>query len=641
MIRIVSICVAAVFCSPVLAAELPVAYFGHMPVIDQPSVSPDGKFVAAVLNTDETPAVVVGPFGSTDILRILQLQYADDRIEWIEWANDEQLLISASFSTVIRSNRHRLNRLYVVNRDGSDLQQIFRKSFKGANSDNYYVDKDRVISLLPDEPHHILLELYDPADKATAVFKVDLRNNKFDKQFVNKYEVSSWYADHTGFVSMGVGYDKDTRSIWYREREQDNFELLHTRVIFEGETFWPVSLADGKAIVLSDHELGRQALWQYDIKTGEFETLLFAADDFDVSHAILDPAKRRVVGAGYYDHFEKRHYFDAADAKNHQLVRQSFPQFETFVVSRSRDASRMIVQAQRDNSPTKFFWLDSKAQKAGAWFSQFPELEGQTLTPVTPFEFAARDGLQIRGYLTLPARADGAQPPLVVYPHGGPHSRDYQYFDPMVQLFANRGYAVLQVNFRGSEGFGSHFEASGYRQWGSKMQDDVYDAIAWLKAQDIVDAERACVVGGSYGGYVALTAAFQKPDEFACFVSMAGISDLPAQVLADSAYETAQIAAYKAIGDISDAEQKHQLYLNSPIRHISKLRRPILLIHGDRDTQVRVTQSVDIFRKAKAAELPVEYIELPFGTHYLDDNKNRLATFTAVDDFLRKHLDLN
>jgi hypothetical protein len=260
--RVVVTALSSLAFASVPAAELPVESFGHMPVIEQPSVSPNGQFVAAVLNTGDTPAVVIGPFGSTDLTRILQLQYEDDRIEWIEWANDEKILISASFSTLINSNRHRLNRLYAVNRDGSDLQQIFRKSVKGVTRDSYYVDKDRVISFLPNEPDHILLELFDPLDDARAVFKVDITKNKFEKQFVNRYDVYSWTADDSGHVSLGISIDKDTRSVWYREPGEDKFNLLHESVIFEDETFSPVWVKGGKAIVLGDHELGRQALWQ-------------------------------------------------------------------------------------------------------------------------------------------------------------------------------------------------------------------------------------------------------------------------------------------------------------------------------------------------------------------------------------------
>lgn len=155
-------------------------------------------------------------------------------------------------------------------------------------------------------------------------------------------------------------------------------------------------------------------------------------------------------------------------------------------------------------------------------------------------------------------------------------------------------------------------------------------------------------MGASYGGYVALTAAFQKPEDFACFVSMSGVSDLPAQVLAESDWDTGRLAAYKVIGDITDDAQKHQLNLNSPVRHAREIRRPVLIIHGDRDTQVRVTQSADFVKKATTNDyfgdvneplFPLQYIELPFGTHYLDDNKNRLATFKAVDEFLKKYLD--
>jgi dipeptidyl aminopeptidase/acylaminoacyl peptidase len=299
----------------------------------------------------------------------------------------------------------------------------------------------------------------------------------------------------------------------------------------------------------------------------------------------------------------------------------------------------LIVLAVRDDSPLKYFWLDLAAKQGGLWFSQYPDLEKAALTKVQAFEFEARDGMKLNGYLTLPQRNDGQKPPLVVFPHGGPHARDQQYFDPFVQFFAGRGYAVLQINFRGSQGFNSAYERAGYREWGRAMQNDVYDAIDWLQSQDLTEKDRACVVGASYGGYVALTAAHQRPRQFKCVVSISGVVDLIGLVETSLLFdETSRISQKETVGDPWDLAQKKLLRETSPINHVDKIKSPILLIHGAHDTQVRANQSRDFYKRAKAAGLDIDYLELEGGTHYFDDHDNRVAMFQALEKFLAAHL---
>ncbi|MDZ7644265.1 MAG: alpha/beta fold hydrolase [Woeseiaceae bacterium] len=264
-----------------------------------------------------------------------------------------------------------------------------------------------------------------------------------------------------------------------------------------------------------------------------------------------------------------------------------------------------MISAIRDNAPPKYIWLDLDKKAGGAWYSKFPHLEGKRLPEVRPIRFEARDGTTLNGYLTMPLDASG-KPPLVVFPHGGPHARDYQYFDPYVQFFANRGYAVLQVNFRGSEGYGTAFETAGYRQWGRSMQLDVYDAVDWLAGQEIVDTDRKCMVGASYGGYVALVTAYQKPHDYRCIVSIAGIPDLYDMVRMDSLYTERKAIVSKMIGDISSAEDSEALKEYSPTSHVRDMRAPILMAHGTADTRVDVGQSRAFEWKAEDVGLDIE-----------------------------------
>lgn len=624
---------------PVFAEEIPYEHFGRLPMVEMPTVSPDGRYVAVIVNSESGPTINVASFGSRELTPIIQLKYGSDRIDWISWANDDRLLISASGSELWMGDRIRVPRLFSIGRDGQDLQEIRRKTVREPAWWVKYIDTTRILSLLPEEPEYILMELYDELDEASAVFRVNIYENRFDKLFINDYGVNSWYADSEGEVVLGLARDDDTITLWYREGRQGEWEKLHTRTLFESETFAPFLIKKDKVLVVSDYKLGREAIWEFDIGSGVFERLIYAADDYDIDEPILAPDEDRLIGVSYYDHYRVERYFDPAHEVQAAMVKQSFPQHKTAIVSADDRNNRLIVSTLKDNSPPKFFWLDLEKKSGGLWYAQYPNLENKPLAPVLPFEFTASDGMKLNGYLTLPV-ANGKPPyPLVVFPHGGPQARDYQYFDPFLQFFANRGYAVIQVNFRGSTGFSNAYERAGYREWGQRMQEDVYDAIDWLaETNEEVDTGKACVVGGSYGGYVALVAAYQRPDDFKCFASMAGVTDLVDHANTVKRNDWFEAFVTRTIGNPSDGDDREALSEASPLDNLSRIKRPLLLIHGTYDTQVRVTQGREFFKNARRAKLDVEYIELDYGTHYFDEYQNRLAVFEALDSFLDKHL---
>ena len=613
--------------------------FGHLPLIQYPTVSPDGQSIAALYNAKDGPMVVLSAFGSNQISGVAKLKKSKDRIDGIRWVNNERLIISASYSKNFRGDRIRINRLFAVNKDGSNFILLQRREVRQQPAWMDYVSSSRIVSQLTNDKEHVLIELYDEKDRGWSVFKVNIYTNEFTKLFVNDFEVNSWYANNKGEVVFGVGYDKDTTTIWYRKSEKNEWKKLHTRKAFHGETFNPIIVKDDKVIVMSDYDLYRKALWQYDIKSGEFDKLIYAHEKYDLQNAILSPDGTEVIGVTYSDNFQKNYYFNAVDSKLNRIVKNSFKQYNTFIVDFSKDRKKVLVLAQRADSPSKYFWLDLQKKAGGFWFSQYPDLEKQKLAKVESFEFTNKAGINLNGYLTLPTNMkEGEKPPLIVHPHGGPQGRDYQYFNPYVQYLTHLGYAVLQVNFRGSIGFGNNYEVAGYRQWGKLMQQDVYDAIDWLREQNKVDVNNSCIVGASYGGYVALTAAFQKPDLFKCIVSIAGIADLPALAKGEYQYPTKRAFVRKTIGDPSDNGDVNMMVKVSAINYVDQITAPILLIHGTNDTQVRYKQSVDFYKRAKKSGVDINYVELVRGTHYLDGNENRLKAFQALGKFLQKHL---
>lgn len=487
--------------------------------------------------------------------------------------------------------------------------------------------------------------MYDRKDKATSVFKVNIYENSFKKTFTNTINVGGWSANEKGEVLFGIGiddddWDRETTLFWARETVESEWKLVKQRKAFQGENFVPLLVKEGKLYVISDHDTGRNALWLFDIKTAEFEKVLWKHDKYDVLRAFYNSDLTEIIGVSYAEHFTHTEFFNEKESKAYRVASNSLKGYHTSIASLSDDRNQVLVLAQKPNLPTKYFWLDLNKNTGGFWYSQYPYLEREELGVTMPVAFNARDGLDINGYLTLPPKTLNKKPKLIVHPHGGPFGpRDYQFFNPYVKYMASLGYAVLQVNFRGSGGYGTAFQVKGYRQWGKKMQEDVYDAVDWLRQQNLVDTSQACIVGGSYGGYVALTAAFQKPDDYKCIVSIAGIPNLYDLAVQDSKFKGGLKAhTRERVGDPDDKVIAKELKFYSASNHIDKIKSPILLIHGDKDSRVRESQSSEFYNKAKRAGKDITYVNFKYGTHFLDEHDNRQAAFKSIGEFLQKHL---
>ncbi|RYV03597.1 S9 family peptidase [Shewanella sp. OPT22] len=483
------------------------------------------------------------------------------------------------------------------------------------------------------------MSAYDSKDVAVSVFKVNLKNSKFKKIIVNKYEINGWVADKQGNIRLGIQLDKDRatsvveRTIWYRKDNNSDMEKLHSRKTFDGETFWPIALNDEatKAYVVSDHQTRRDSLWLFDIVNNKFEKMIYGHEKYDIDGALKN-SQGEVIGVYYFDDFKRNYYFDQKSNNLTKTVSNVLKNTDSaHVVSASKDKKRIIAWAQSPNKVPVYYYIDLRNQKAGAWLAQIPQLVKQPMMTTQNIEFKARDGKIIPGYLTIPQGVE--KPALVVLPHGGPNARDYRYFDPIKQFIAAKGHAVLQVNFRGSTGFGSDFETDGYMGWGKQMQQDIYDGMDYVVENFSVSKKDACVVGFSYGGYVALTSAFQEPNRFDCVASISGISDVKELVKDENNW----FFDLNNIVDMSDSKAIDELEHVSAINHIDRIKSPVLLIHGTKDTQVHHTQSSDFYDQAKK-KVDVDYVEIKDGTHYFDDKESRKILFKELSAFLDKHL---
>lgn len=384
----------------------------------------------------------------------------------------------------------------------------------------------------------------------------------------------------------------------------------------------------------ADHE-GQNAIFTIDTRDLTKPPVLKVSVPFyDIQgQLIYSESTREAIGVHHYIAAHGGLYWDGYFQGLQRKLDQLLPETKNRLISFSRDEQRYIVDAGGDMYPGRYYLGDRKNNRLESVLVKYPELESKVLSPKETVEIVTRDGLMIEAYLTIPVRQNKDVPlPSIVFPHGGPTSRDYDDFDYWTQFFASRGIVVMQPNFRGSSGYGHVFQLHEIANYGLTMQDDLTDVAQWLVAQGIGDPSRICIVGAGYGGYAALTGAFKTPDLYRCAISFAGISNLKRH-LDRSRYFTNSKLSRKRLGGYGP-----QLKENSAYYQVDQIKIPILLVHGQKDVVVSPIQSKIMARVLKKAGNVYEYLELENGTHYLEEQPNRTQLFSAMDEFLARYL---
>jgi dipeptidyl aminopeptidase/acylaminoacyl peptidase len=350
--------------------------------------------------------------------------------------------------------------------------------------------------------------------------------------------------------------------------------------------------------------------------------------------------KRKVPTTISYITWKRGYKFlDNTVADLYKRLEKELKNVEIVLISTNKDEDKFIIRTYSDRSLGSFYFYDKTKDELVKIADVSPWLSESELANMKPIEYKTRDGLTIHGYLTLPVGVVPKNLPVVVNPHGGPWARDVWTFNPEVQFLANRGYAVLQMNFRGSTGYGRKFWEASFGEWGLKMQDDVTDGVEWLKKQGIADPNRIAIYGGSYGGYCSLAGVTFSPDLYACAIDYVGVSNLFTFMKTIPPYwEPYRKMLYEMVGNPGEITDSLRLRATSPVFHTNRIKVPLLIAQGAKDPRVNQAESDQIVDALKTRNVAVEYILKENEGHGFQNQENRFEFYGRMEKFLEKHL---
>lgn len=592
--------------------------FGN-PEKASPQLSPDGKRLAYIAPDEGVLNVWVKTVGSDDDRVVTRDRHRG--IRNYGWAFDNRHLIYAQDSDG-DENWH----LWSVDLDGTAIRDL--TPFLGAQA--------MTVAAEPHMPDHILVSMNVRDPRVHDVYRLTLSTGALEMVVENPGDVVGWLADADMAVRAAMaGMPDGGFQLRVRSSGDAEFKPLVT---------WPAEeeghphgiTRDGRGLYLSS-SLGADTaeLRLLDLATGSEETLA-SSPHVDVDEVVMHPVERHVQAVGFTRHRLEWTVLDPSVAEDFERLRGA-RDGDFHVVSRDLADRVWIVLYVRDAAPSAYYVYDRATGAIELLFTVRPALEKAPLAEMRPVEIKARDGLTLVSYLTLPRGIEPRGLPLVLNVHGGPWARDVWGFDPEAQWLANRGYACLQVNFRGSAGFGKRFLHAGDREWGAKMHDDLIDAVNWAVAEGYADPKRVAIYGGSYGGYAALVGASFTPDVFACAVDLVGPSSLRTLLASIPPYwEPMRRMFAQRVGD--PETEPEFLDSRSPLYRVDAIRCPLLIAQGANDPRVKQAESEQIVAALRERGTPVEYLLFEDEGHGFARPENRLSFYRTAEKFLAEHL---
>lgn len=601
------------------APLIPVEDFFRKPDKTDFQLSPDGKYVAFLQPWEGRVNLYLQNIDDSSVVRMTSFTNKD--VNHYFWKSDDRIIIFPG------THAEGGCCIYTLNVDTKEAEQI--ASFKNAMA--------AVVNKLPFRKNEMLIKVNDRDERVFDLYKINLNTGNRTLIEKNPGNVTDWVVDRNGDVKLANAVDGTDFLLLKKNESTDKWQLLRRHTY--NETMVPKFYNETNNLVYAVSNIDRdtESIVLFDPEKNKIIETVYKHPEVDVYKLEFSPSGDRVVGVKYttsktsYTFFDDRWSGIYGKIKNHLLC------CEIHIVSADLSEEKFLIRAINDKSYGSYYYYNTVTNEFRKLADASPWINESEMANCEPITFRSRDGLTIHGYLTFPKGVNHTNLPVVVIPHPGPWKRDTWGYDPQVQFLANRGYAVLQINYRGSVGYGKKFWMAGYKQWGREMQNDITDGVKWLIRQEIADPERIAIFGQSYGGYAAIWGLITTPELYKCGASHSGITNLFTLLEAIPPYwEPFKEMFYKEIGN--PVKDKEMLKSVSPIYHYKKIEDPLFIAMGTKDPKVKLSETDKIIAYLKGSGIDNEYIVRSDEGHVFKKEENLYTFYTELEKFLARHI---
>lgn len=628
---------AALLCAGARATpppEIPVADFFETSSISSLKFSPNGRYIVAIVPWEKRQNLVLIDLEKGSKTLLTHFKDARQAASPM-WANDNRILF------YVDDEGKESYSLYAVNPDGSQPTILSSGYSKQGTSEEVNSEFAGVLRRLKDDPDNILVLARISARDILDVARMNLKTGRMTVIVPAPGNARRYILDRDEHVRIAITSEGPrTQKIMYRDADKKDWTQIG-EMVTDQPGWAPLGFDGDNRTLFVRSDIGRRtsAIYKYDTATGQMGEMVFGDDTYDADGIIYDDYKKKVVGISYEADRERFVWIDAEMQALADKMDKALPDTIHAPVQFSEDGERIVYYSRSDRDPGVYYLYERGQGKISELAVIKPGIDPEKMAATKAIEYKARDGLPIHAYLTLPNGIEPKNLPLVLHPHGGPFGiRDTWGYDPEVQFYANRGFAVMQVNYRGSGGYGDWFESAGHKKWGLEMQDDLTDAVKWAIAQGIADPKRIVISGASYGGYAVMAGLVYTPELYCAGINYVGVVNLPDLIPPAPPSSATRYWYDTRIGDLDKSEDRKRMRDTSPVYFADRIRVPLLMAYGKNDPRVKITHAYDIERALKANGRPYELIIEKDEGHGFRKEEKRIAFYAKIDAFLKKYV---
>ncbi|KQM66378.1 peptidase [Pedobacter sp. Leaf216] len=584
-------------------------------------ISPDGKSLSYLKLQDKKLDLFVEDLATGNSVQLTHLN--GKSISFHFWTSNNELIYYTE-----DESKERKSDIFVINKDGSKQVQL-----SANEKSRLRVIEDQLI-----DDKYIIVASNKRDSTVFDVYRLNVRNGKMDIAAKNPGNITEWMTDNRGVLKIAVASDGVNETLMYRENENQPFAPVITNN-FE-TTLQPIAFSEDQPNILyaiSNVNRDKNALVALDLKTGKEKQVLFANDTLNVVDAKYSRPQRKMLFVTCETWKKEKYYLDDSTRLTYSKINQLLPGTEWKIMDKDKMDKFFVVRTFTDKNPGSYYLYTASENKLKKLTDISPSINQEDMSSMKPISFKSRDSLNINGYLTLPKNRKSVNLPVVVLPHNGPGGRNSWGYNAEVQFLANRGYAVLQVNYRGSTGYGKSFYAAGFKQWSDKIQDDVNDGVKWLIAQKIANPKKIAIYGNGFGGYIALNCLYKNPDLYKCGGSNSGVINLFSYLKTIPPFLKANLQMYYEIvgNPVTDTDY---MRFASPVFHADRFKSPVFIAQNPKDPRVNVAEGVQFIKELKKRNVQVTYIEKEEGPNPVMRQQGRTALYKALEEFLQENL---